>query len=70
MIVTNVGDENSTCVISVPQILRFHMVVQPMELIFTKANQQAKYMISFTRRVKFLENLLNDLDHEFQKLCC
>ncbi|KAM3343767.1 subtilisin-like protease [Capsicum galapagoense] len=47
-IVTNVGDGNSTYVASIAQIPGVHTVVEPMELVFTKVNQQATYMISFT----------------------
>ncbi|KAM3321942.1 subtilisin-like protease [Capsicum chacoense] len=48
-IVTNVGDGNSTYVASIAQIPGVHTVVEPMELVFTKVNQQATYMISFIR---------------------
>ncbi|KAF3664549.1 putative subtilisin-like protease-like [Capsicum annuum] len=48
-IVTNVSDGNSTYVVSIPQIRGVHTVVEPRELVFTKVNQQARYMISFTR---------------------
>ncbi|XP_019252814.1 PREDICTED: subtilisin-like protease SBT1.2 [Nicotiana attenuata] len=47
--VTNVCDANSIYVVSITQILGVHTVVEPIRLVFTKVNQQATYMISFTR---------------------
>ncbi|OIS99576.1 subtilisin-like protease sbt1.2 [Nicotiana attenuata] len=48
-IVTNVGDANSIYVVSITQIPGVHTVVEPIRIVFSKVNQQATYMISFTR---------------------
>ncbi|WMV35528.1 hypothetical protein MTR67_028913 [Solanum verrucosum] len=48
-IVTNVGDGNTTYFVSITQIPGVHTLVEPTKLVFTEVNQQARYMISFTR---------------------
>ncbi|XP_059290219.1 subtilisin-like protease [Lycium ferocissimum] len=48
--VTNVGNARSTYAVNITQIQGVDVVVEPATLVFTQVNQQAKYMISFTRK--------------------